>query len=81
MTLQSEKGKYYLVEVKPKLKEDQEAFRMAKILLDKEYLLPVRIALISPDNKSTRTFRSCRASRTPWSITDGSRVARSRIGS
>ncbi len=57
MTLLGEKGKYYSILVKPKLKGDKEAFRMAQIVLDKEYLLPVRIALISPDNKSSKDFR------------------------
>jgi hypothetical protein len=34
-----------------------EAFKKAQVVLDTEYLLPVRIALISPDNKSSKDFR------------------------
>ncbi len=34
-----------------------EAFKKAVVVLDTKYLLPVRIALISPDNKSSKDFR------------------------
>jgi TIGR03009 family protein len=57
MKLSSETPKYYSVVVRPRLREDKEAFRTAQIILDKEWLLPVQIVLISPDNKSYKDFR------------------------
>ena len=49
--------KYYTLQVEPRLKEDMEAFKKAVVVLDTQYLLPVRIALISPDNKSSKDFQ------------------------
>ncbi len=57
MTLIGENKKYYSVLVRPRRPEDQEAFRMAQIILDKEWVLPVQITLISPDRKSSKEFR------------------------
>jgi TIGR03009 family protein len=56
MLLQGENDKYYLVKIFPKLQEDKESFRMALLYLEKKFLLPARIALISPDGKSSRDF-------------------------
>jgi TIGR03009 family protein len=57
MKLIGQNEKYYSILVEPRLKEDMEAFKKAQVVLDTEYLLPVRIALISPDNKSSKDFR------------------------
>ena len=57
MKLIGQNAKYYSILVEPRLKEDMEAFKKAQIFLDTEYLLPMRIALISPDNKSSKDFR------------------------
>ncbi len=57
MKLIHETPKYYSVLVRPKLPEDKDAFRMAQIILDKEFLLPVQIVLVSPDSKSFKDFR------------------------
>jgi TIGR03009 family protein len=57
MSLQGENAQYYLVKVLPKLQEDKESFKMALLYLEKKFLLPARIALISPDGKSSRDFQ------------------------
>jgi TIGR03009 family protein len=57
MHILGETPKYYSILVEPKLKEDQEAFKKAQIILDTTYLLPVRIVLISPDQKSSKDFQ------------------------
>jgi TIGR03009 family protein len=57
MSLQGENAQYYLVKVLPKLQEDKESFKMALLYLERKYLLPARIALVSPDGKSSRDFR------------------------
>jgi TIGR03009 family protein len=57
MTLLGQNEQYYSILVEPRLKQDIEAFRKAQIFLDTKYLLPMRIALISPDNKSSKDFR------------------------
>jgi TIGR03009 family protein len=56
MAFAGENQKYYAVKVYPKLQEDKESFKSALIYLDKTYLLPARIALISPDGRSVRDF-------------------------
>jgi TIGR03009 family protein len=56
MELRSEDQRGYLVMVKPKVKEDAAVFRTAFIWLDREFLLPTRIRLIAPDNKSWQDF-------------------------
>jgi TIGR03009 family protein len=60
MSLQGENAKTYFVVIKPKLKEDKESFSTAWVWLDRKYLLPVRIALLSPDNTSMRDFKLSR---------------------
>jgi TIGR03009 family protein len=59
MTLLSEdeKNSSYGVSIKPKLKEDQESFSRAFVNLNRDYLLPVRIVMVSPDGKSKKDFR------------------------
>jgi TIGR03009 family protein len=59
MTLLNEdkKNNVYGVSIKPKIKEDQESFSRAFVNLNRDYLLPVRIVLISPDGKSKKDFR------------------------
>ncbi len=56
MVLRSENEKHYLVEILPKLPEDKESFSVAWVYLDKNYLLPTRIALLAPDRKSSKDF-------------------------
>ncbi|MGP0066870.1 MAG: outer membrane lipoprotein-sorting protein [Isosphaeraceae bacterium] len=56
MKVIGQNAKYYSLLVEPKLKADKEAFSKAQIILDTTYLLPARIVLISPDNKSTKDF-------------------------
>jgi TIGR03009 family protein len=57
MRLKREDPKFFWVEVEPKLPEDRERFRTAWVFLDPEYLLPLRIVLFAPDNKSSKDFR------------------------
>jgi TIGR03009 family protein len=57
MTLMSEDEKSFGVSIKPKLKEDKESFSMTFLSLDRTYLLPVRILMLSPDGKSSKDFR------------------------
>src|SRR5262249_21932659 len=57
MRLQGEDKNHYWVEVQPRLQEDRESFKTAWIRLDRQFLLPVRIVLFSPDGKSTKDFR------------------------
>jgi TIGR03009 family protein len=57
MTLMSEDEKTFGVSIKPRLKEDKESFSMAFVNLDRTYLLPVRIILLSPDGKSSKDFQ------------------------
>jgi TIGR03009 family protein len=57
MTLHSEDNQSYTVKVKPRLKEDQDSFSTAWIILNRTFLLPTRIFLISPDKKSSKDFR------------------------
>src|SRR5262245_36650313 len=56
MSLIREDPKYFLVMVQPRLPEDQESFKKAWIFLDPQFLLPIRIVLLSPDNKSSKDF-------------------------
>jgi TIGR03009 family protein len=57
MTLISDDAKGYGVKIKPKLKEDKESFSVAFVNLDRKYLLPLRIYMISPDGKSSKDFQ------------------------
>jgi TIGR03009 family protein len=56
LALQGETPTTYFVVIKPKMREDKESFSTAYIRLDRRYLLPVRVTLISPDNQSSRDF-------------------------
>lgn len=56
MTLEGENAQYWLVKVEPKLQEDKESFKWALLYLEKTYLLPARIKLLSPDGKSSRDY-------------------------
>ena len=49
MSLVAEDADDYLVKVLPKLKEDQESFKMALLQLEQKFLLTKRITLVSPD--------------------------------
>ena len=57
MNLISEDQKTYGISIRPKLKEDKESFSRAFVNLDRKYLLPVRIVMLSPDGKSKKDFR------------------------
>jgi TIGR03009 family protein len=57
MSFEGENDKYYLVKIFPKLQEDKESFKFALLYLEKTFLLPARIALVSPDGKSSRDFQ------------------------
>lgn len=56
MTLEGENAQYWLVKVEPKLQEDKESFKWALLYLEKTFLLPARIKLLSPDGRSSRDF-------------------------
>ncbi|AMV39464.1 hypothetical protein [Planctomyces sp. SH-PL62] len=49
--------KSYGVSIKPKLDVDRESFSQALVQLDRRFMLPIRIVLISPDGKSRKDFR------------------------
>jgi TIGR03009 family protein len=57
MTLMSESPNAWGVSIKPKLQVDKESFSLAFVNLDKKYLLPTRILMVSPDGKSQKEFR------------------------
>jgi TIGR03009 family protein len=57
MTLQGENKEFYWVVIQPRLQEDRESFKVAWVVLDRKFLLPVQIKLFSPDGKSTKDFR------------------------
>jgi TIGR03009 family protein len=50
-----ENAKYYAVKALPKHKKDQASFKAVWLYLDKQFLLPARIMLVSPDG--TRTWQ------------------------
>ena len=56
MSLVAENADDYLVKVLPKLKEDQEYFKMALLQLEKKFLLTKRITLVSPDGTRSREY-------------------------
>jgi TIGR03009 family protein len=56
MILHSENEDRFLVMIRPKLKDDAEVFSTAWVSLNREFLLPTRILLISPDKKSRQDF-------------------------
>jgi TIGR03009 family protein len=57
MTLMSKDDTSYHVDIRPKIDVDKESFSQAFVRLDKNYLLPIRIVMISPDGKSEKDFR------------------------
>jgi TIGR03009 family protein len=57
MTLLAQDDKRYLVRVEPLLQQDKEDFSTALVTLERTFLLPERILLLSPDRKSTRDYR------------------------
>jgi TIGR03009 family protein len=57
MTLKEQNEKGYLVKIKPLLREDVDSFSTAYIWLDRKWLLPTRIYLLAPDNKSSKDFK------------------------
>jgi TIGR03009 family protein len=57
MELRGEDATRYMVMVKPLLRDDQEVFSVAWLYLDRNYLLPTRIVLFSPDGKVQQDFR------------------------
>jgi TIGR03009 family protein len=65
MELLEEDAEKSLLKITPKLKEDQDSFSTAWVILDARYLLPKRILLLSPDKKSTRDFYLTHKANTP----------------
>jgi TIGR03009 family protein len=56
IVLLEEDAKHCLLQITPKLGEDQKSFSTAWLVLDAEFLLPKRIVLLAPDKKSTKDF-------------------------
>jgi TIGR03009 family protein len=56
MTLRGQDERLSLVEIKPLIKEDQDVFSTAWVYLDRKFLLPKRILLISPDKAKVQDF-------------------------
>ena len=56
MVLRAQNAKSSLVMILPKMKEDREVFRTAWVTLDRAFLLPTRIVLISPDQTKQQDF-------------------------
>ena len=52
-----------LVMITPKIKEDQDVFSTAWVQLDREFLLPTRILLVSPDKAKLQDFRLFKSAR------------------
>ena len=57
MKLMSEDDKAYGISITPRLDVDKESFSQAFVQLDRKYLLPIRIVLVSPDGKSKKDFQ------------------------
>jgi len=57
MELMSEDEKAYGISITPRLDVDKESFSQAFVQLDRKYLLPIRIVLVSPDGKSKKDFQ------------------------
>ena len=57
MMLMTEDLNTYGVSIKPRLQVDKESFSLAFVKLDKKFLLPVYIRMVSPDGKSQKEFR------------------------
>ncbi len=56
MTFMGENEKYYAVKVRPRFEADKETFKSAFIYLEKKFLLPERIVLVTPDARGTRDY-------------------------
>ena len=56
MALRGQDEKLSLVEIQPRMKEDQDVFSTAWVYLDRTFLLPKRILLISPDKAKVQDF-------------------------
>ena len=56
MALRGQDQKLSLVEIQPRMKEDQDVFSTAWVWLDRKFLLPKRIMLISPDKAKIQDF-------------------------
>jgi len=56
MALRRQDEKLSLIEIAPKLKEDKDVFSTAWVYLDRKYLVPKRIFLISPDKSKIQDF-------------------------
>jgi len=56
MVLRAQNEKSSLVMILPKMKEDKDVFSTAWVTLDRAYLLPTRIVLISPDKTKQQDF-------------------------
>jgi TIGR03009 family protein len=56
MALRAQDDKYSLIVVTPNIKEDQEVFSTAWVKLDRKFLLPAQITLISPDRVKRQDF-------------------------
>lgn len=57
MVLRDQNAKYSTVMITPKIKEDLDAFSTAWVQLDRVFLLPTRILLVSPDKAKLQDFR------------------------
>jgi TIGR03009 family protein len=57
MFLSAQNDKYSVVEVKPLFKDDADVFSTAWVKLDRAYVFPMRIVLISPDGSKQQDFR------------------------
>jgi TIGR03009 family protein len=57
MTLRLQDKKSSLVMILPRMKEDMDVFSTAWVTLDREFLLPTRIVLVSPDKAKQQDFR------------------------
>ena len=56
MALRKQDAKLSLIEIQPNLKEDKAVFSTAWVYLDRKYLVPKRIYLISPDKSKIQDF-------------------------
>jgi TIGR03009 family protein len=56
MTLRGQDERTSLVEIHPRIKEDQDVFSTAWVFLDRKFLLPRKILLVSPDRSKVQEF-------------------------
>jgi len=57
MFLRDQDARFSVVEVRPLLRDDAEVFSTAWVKLDRTYVFPMRIVLISPDGAKQQDFR------------------------